>query len=192
MKIFNYLLVIILSSLLLFYVGCQDESSIVSTDNSFVSNEDPNWIQLPVTNDNQLQKVHSVKKLITVKRGGKISLKKKFKGGPHKTFEINAEIKFRPNVVTKDTKFTMALDDKTGMLTFSPAMTLNGNAQLSVSLKGINLDGLNAEEIDFVYCDSNGQFVEVDYKKLIVDVEDGILAVLKVEPPLLSRYGFTK
>jgi len=192
MKKFKFSFVLILPFLFLFSVACQNESSLVSPDKISVSNEEPNWISLPEQSNGSLMKVHKVTKKITVKKGGKISLMKKFNGGPHKSFEIKAEIKFRPNVVTKDTEFTMALDDKTGMLTISPAMTFNGFAALSVSLKGIDLESVDEDEIDFIYCDSNGQFIEVEYKKLFVNVEDGILSVLKVEAPHLTRFGYSR
>ena len=190
LKLFSIILIV--SSLLLLLIGCQDESSIISPDKTAISNEEPNWISLPVPSDNRLMKVHKVTKLITVKDGGKITLKKRFDAGDNTKVEIKAEIKFGPNIVTEDTKFTMALDDKKGMLTFTPAMTFNGSVPLMVSLKGIDLEGVMEDEINFVYFDSNGQLVEVFYKKLLVDVESGILAVFHVEIPHFSRYGFTK
>ncbi len=53
-------------------------------------------------------------------------------------------------------------------------------------------DGVEEDGINFVHCDSNGQFVEVEFKKLFIDVEDGILVVLKVAVPHLSRFGFSR
>lgn len=192
MKKIEKFLVFALFSLLIFSVSCQNNPSITSPEKTSSLNEDPNWIELPVIEDQQFMKVHKASGLITVKNGGKISLKKKFKGGPHNSFEINAEIKIGPKLVDKDTEFTLALDDKTGMLTFSPAVSFNGNLLLSVSLKGIDLDGVDEEDIGFVYCDDDGKYVEVDYKKLVIDVENGELAVLRIPIENGTRYGFTK
>jgi hypothetical protein len=95
----SFSLVLILPLLLLSLFACQGGSSLVSPDNTSVSSEDPNWISLPASDNNQLRKTVSVTQLITAQNSGKISLRDFYKGGPHKKVSISAEIKFEPNTI---------------------------------------------------------------------------------------------
>jgi len=189
-NMFSLALVFLL--LLLFSFACKEGTSLVAPDNTSVSSEEPNWISLPVPNDTRLQKTFSVTELITVQNGGTIQIRESYDGGPHGKVKVFAKIKFGKNVVTEDTYFTMTLDDETCMLTFSPSMTFDKDAELTIELKGIDLGGVDKKDVDFVYYDANGQYVSVDYKKLKVNIRKGDLKVEKVKIPHFSRYGFTK
>jgi len=188
-KLFPVPLIVLFS--LLFIFACSEESSIVAPGNTSISSEEPNWISLPL-NDNRLQKTFIVTKLITKRHGGKIDFKKSYKGGPHGEVKVSVKMKFPPNAVNEDTEFTMTLNDETGTISFSPSMTFNKDAVLTVEFKGIDLKGVNKKEVDFVYYNADGKYVSVDYKKLKVNIRKGHLKVEKAKIRHFSRYGFTK
>ena len=186
--------VFMIAFLLLFSIGCQDSSSLVGPENNSISN------------DNQLDKKshdkksrdkkgsYSVKKKITVKKGGKITLKTSYDGPFGKKAKIKAEIKFKPGTVTEDTEFTMTLDPTTGMISFSPHMEFvdGKTATLTMSFKGVDLKKMkiDKEDIRFVYFDGNGQLFEMDYKKIWFKKHS--FGVHQVEMHHFSRYGFTR
>ena len=189
-NMFSLALVFLLS--LLFSFACQEGTSLVAPDNTSVSSEEPNWISLPAPNDTRLQKTFTVTELITKQSGGELSLRESYVGGPHGEVEVFATIRFAPNALPEDTQVTMSLDDETGVLSFTPSMSFNRDAALTIVLGGIDLSGVSENDIDFKYYDANGQYVSVDYNKLSIDIDDGGLGVLKVDIPHFSRYGFTK
>ncbi len=172
--------------------ACQEESNLVGPEKSSVSTSEPSWISIPASENNQLKKVFSVTQLITAQSGGVIRLDESYEGGPFGNVMLSAEIKFAPGTIDEDTYFTMAFDDEAGVITFSPSMTFNQDAPLTISLKGIDLSDVNIDDIGFVYFDANGEYVDVDAKKLWVKTNDGSLGVLQAQIPHFSRYGFTK
>lgn len=180
---------LMISLLLLLSIGCQDGSSLVGPENNSISNEN----QL----DKKSPKIanYTVKQLITAKKGGKITLRTSYKDGPFgKKVKISAEIKFSPNTVTKDTEFTMTLDPKTGMISFSPHMTfVNGKvAPLTISIKGVKLDKKKKknDEIKFVYYDEKDKEFFIDSKKIWFKKDS--FGILQAELKHFSRYGFSK
>ena len=188
-KLFS--LILMYSSMLLLTISCQEGKSLVGPENTNTSTEN----QL----DKKSKKVsdYTVKQLITVKTGGKITLKAKLKKGPFgKKAKISAEIKFSPNTVTEDTEFTMTLDPKTCMISFSPHMNFKDGkvAPLTISIKGVKPGKKkkknNKDEIKFVYFDENGEEVYIDSKKIWFKKDS--FGILQAEIPHFSRYGFTR
>jgi len=186
--------VLVLSILFLSIAACQEGSSLVGPENTSVSSQ------------NQLDKKskkegdYSVSQMITVKSGGKITLKESLKEGPFgKKAKISAEIKFAPGTVTHDQEFTMTLDPETGLISFSPAMTFDKIAPLTISIKGIDYKALKIKKGDknklreilkFVYFSETGKEEYVDSKKIWIKKDS--FGILQAEIPHFSRYGFTK
>jgi len=188
MKIFKFSLVPMLSSLILLSVACQEGSSLVGPEKS------------PAANENQLDKKshhqknsYTVSKWITVQKGGKITLKTSYKSDLFgKKVKISAEIKFKPGTVTTDTEFTMTLDPESGMVSFSPAMTFNNVAPLTISMKGVDFKKkhIKKDELKFVYFDVSGAEVHIDSKKIWVKKDS--FGILQAEIGHFSRYGFAR
>ncbi|MCK5455578.1 MAG: hypothetical protein KAI45_00535, partial [Melioribacteraceae bacterium] len=105
-KLFS--LILMFSSILLFTIGCQEGNTLVGPESTSSSSEN----QL----DKKSEKVgdYSVKQWITVKTGGKITLKVEYKGEylgkKVKKAKITAEIKFAPGTIDVDTEFTMTFN----------------------------------------------------------------------------------
>jgi len=192
MKKFNLLslALVFLLSLLLSY-ACKEETSLIAPGKTSVSSEEPNWISLPLS-ANRLQKTFMVTQKITKRRGGTISLKKAYVGGPHGKVKVSVKMEFPPKSIDHDEKFTLTIDDETGMMSISPEMTFNKAVSLTIKLEGIDLSGLDEDQIGFVYLDADGNYIPADFNKLKIDIGKGKLGVIKVTTNEGSRYGFTK
>jgi len=188
MKKFKYLVVLMIFFLVLFSVACQEESTLLGPEK--------------VTSENHLDKkshdkknLHSVSKKITVKKGGKLKLNltldgeflgKKIK----KKVRFSAEIKFAPKTVLEDITFTMTLDPKSGMISFSPQMDFMKAPPLTISIKGINLKKMEIEEenIKFAYFDAADDMFFMESEKVWFNKDS--FGIKKVEIPHFSKFGF--
>jgi len=194
MKKFEISLVLILSSLFLFTLSCQDESTLSGPEQVFVSDE--NQLDKKDKKDKDSDK-YTVSQLITIKNGGKITLKVTHKGEflgkkNKKKIEIKAEIKFSPNTVIKDQKFKMTWDPIECMISFYPEMDFMKVAPLTISVKGVDLKKLKIKkgDVKFVYLDAAGDDLFVDSKKIWFKKDS--FGILQAEISHFSRYGFTK
>lgn len=76
---------------------------------------------------------------------------------------------------------------------FGPSgIQLDSPARLTLKFNGVEFNGDDDDEIDFQYIDSNGGLATVDYRKLIVNKNQGWVIVIDAKLDHFSRYGFTK
>ena len=182
----------------LFFTACSEESSFTSPMN--IDNQEqitaasaqPNWVQLPKSTKNTLSKKISAGKLITPDKEDKITIRADWEGGNHGQVKINATIQFKKGTVKEDTYITMELNSQTGVVTFQPHMMFNTNAIYTVEFEGIDLDGVDEDNIDFVYLNPNGDYEYMDANKIKVDVSQGKMKINKAKLPHFSRYGFIR
>jgi len=187
MNRFKFSVILILSSLFLFSVACQEDSSILGPENESVSVADQLGKKIKT-------ETYSVSKLIRAEEGGKIKLKTTLKDLTlGKKIKVSAEIKFPPNLLTEDTEVTLSIDPSNGMMSFSPQMSFPEGefAPLKISFNGAKLKKMKIkkEEIKFVYFDELGSANYLDDNK--IKVKKGSLGVKKVELPYFSTFGFT-
>ncbi len=77
------------------------------------------------------------------------------------------------------------------MLSFEPHVPqFNIPAEYDLEISGLDLSGVNASKVVFVYQATNGDIETVEYKKMDVDVEKGELKIQKALLPHFSRFGF--
>ena len=204
-KLILFSLVLILSSLLIFTVGCQEESTLAGPENIFVADQN----QLD-KKDKTAEKKYSASKLITVEDGGKLKLKVSYKGEylgqkkKKKKVKISAEREFAPGTVLKDETFTLTWDPVEEMISFHPQMDFMKVAPLTMSVKGVDLEKMEIEKdnVKFVYFDAAGDEVEMVSKKIWFEKDSfGVDQAsighysrfgFKIEIDGYSRYGFTR
>jgi len=176
---------------LLFWVGCQESSRIVEpeTDQTLT----PNWIELPknISHSSSIEMEFSASKNIDGKRGGEIILDRHYIG-PNGEVKIIAKLKFDKGSFNGKQLITMTVDDVNGTVTYSPSMNFNKPAELYLKLEGLDLTGINPEDIDFVYFSPSGEIGSVVYKEIKVDIQSGILELKEGKIPHFSRLGFTR
>ena len=119
-KLIIFSFVITFSSIVILFVGCQEESTLSGPEKVTISDEN----QLN-KKDKSAEKVNSASKLITVEDGGKLKLKISTKGEflgikVKKKVKISAEIEFAPGTVLKDETFTLTWDPIEELISFYP------------------------------------------------------------------------
>ena len=188
-SVFSLPLVFLLS--LLFSFACQEESSLIAPDNAKVSSEEPNWVGLPTPKYQRLSKSFNAGDLIKKDEDGELIIDESYESVDGNTVKVIAKLKLYKGTIDEDTYIAMAVDGETGVLTFTPHMDFNMEAELYVKIEGFNLDGVQIRNLDFLYL-TNSNYESVDHKEIIVDESSGLLELKEGKVPHFSRYGFTK
>ncbi len=173
-----------------FFAGCSDKDSIVTPENNQASA--PNWITLPQRDGLSIENVFSVTKTIKGKDGGELKIDEHYSAGPHGEVKVIAKLNFKKHSFEGTQTITMIVDDVNGTITYSPSMVFDKPAELYVKLEGLDLYGIDPDDIDFVYYDPSGNYGTVEYKELNVDISSGTLELKEGEIPHFSRFGYTR
>ena len=175
---------------LMLYVGCQENSNIVEPQNKILA---PNWIELPknISQGSSIEMEFSASDHIYGYFGGDIKLNKSYYSSKGKV-KIYAKIEFDNRSFSGDKFITMTVDDVNGTVTFSPSMIFDKPAKLNLKLEGLDLSGINPENINFVYLSPSGTISQIVYKDINVDVQSGTLELIDGQIPHFSRFGFVR
>ncbi len=175
----------------LFYTGCSDNSTIVNPTNSELTQKGvqqtaPTLIKLPITS---LDKRKKAKSKIDGAKGGIIKIKGELKNG----IEFEGKL-IIPAGAFKGTKnITIKLDKKYAGFDFGPDNTsFDMPLIFTAKIEGLNLEGVNPDNLQFGFVDKSGNFEPVVYEKVKIDVKDGKLKVKKAQLNHFSRYNWVK
>jgi len=155
----------------LILASCAEESPKITNPSS---NKIPNWIQLPESEGMSVENQFSVTRYVDVQHGGELIIDKSYKGGPHGEVKVIAKFKIYENTVSTPLMVTMTIDDRLGIITFSPPTVFNRPSELYVKFEGLDLYNINPESIDFIL-ETDGSTNDVFYESLVVDVPSGII-----------------
>jgi hypothetical protein len=176
---------------LLFWTGCQESSSIVEPET--VQTSAPNWIELPknTSQSSSIEMEFSASENIDGNSGGEIKLDRNYYG-PNGKVKIIAKLKFDKGSFNGTKLITMIVDDVNGTVTYSPSMNFDKPAELYLKLEGLDLSGINPDDIDFVYFSPSGTYGPITYKEIKVDIQSGTLELKDGLIPHFSRFGFCR
>ena len=166
-----------IAALLLVFTACQNDSQVVGPQQSetgYTAQAEPNWIGLPENAQKSLAKVFATSEYITT-------------GTEVHTY---SSISFAPGCVPEDVTISMEIDDETGVSTFQPHLVFNTPAILNQTFTGLDLTGLDPNNIQLSYLALDGTYEVMEYDQLIVDVETGTITVVNGKIPHFSRYGY--
>jgi hypothetical protein len=197
----------------LFYMGCQESSSIISPINSEVTESsslnghqflsladilgvDKNDIQ---TDGLSMEGLPTVEKDIYPTTGGFLQFKKAFKVNG-KPVSIDWSLKFAPGAVNQKMKVKMVIYYDTLSNTVSTSFypsptTFNVPADLNIKVTGIsNIVAMGSQPILFAYFNpATGEWEtqgDVDY--IGYDVINNSFTCINAKVPHFSRYGFIR
>jgi len=176
----------------LFVIGCSEESSLVTPNNTnnTTSNNEPNWINLPKNADTKLLKTFVTSEFITVAEGGQLVIDETYTSTDSTLVHAYSSITFAPGVVMEDVNISMEIDDETGVSTFLPHQMFNFPAILNQTFTGLNLSGVDPDNIELLYLSLDGNYEVMPVDQIIVDIETGTITVVNGRIPHFSRYGF--
>lgn len=162
--------------LLIFAVGCTDQSSVTSPDTNATANE-----------EFHLNKKTTVSKAINGNSGGYILLgdlntAKKGQG-------IYACMIFPAGSFSGTKTITMTLDNVNFSGTFSPSMQFNKPVSFNALFTGVTI---NNNDFTFNYVGPDGVFTEIPSSLLYFDASKGVVGILNAQIPHFSRYIFVR
>jgi len=208
------LLLIAAFSLIYFIFGCTDTNQLAGPDNNvsvaeqFSSPAKVNWISLPQPINKSLRKSWTVGEFIPIGGSGSLNIQDQYEGGVHGMVSVNATIEFNAGSINPDISYfegvnylfnsdstqlwsTLTVDDDYCSVNFTPHILFDQTATLNLIFTGIDLTGLNPDNIKFIYeADVSGEWYEPENSGIIFVQETGALGVQGAVIPHFSRYGF--
>ena len=149
-------------------------------------------IQLPAPNSlNVENNVFSASSEIDGSRGGLVKMNESYSSGSGQV-HINAKLKIPADAFSGTETIGYIVDDFDGSIDFSPSMSFNTDLRFDIKFIGLDLTTINPNELQFMYVDPEGVTHPVQYSKLTVDVERGVLEVKDAVISHFSRYIWSR
>jgi hypothetical protein len=182
-------IVLILILLTLVFFGCSQDSEVLSpTSSQTNSSIEKQWITL--SNDGGLSiedTFTKTKKKASGDRGWNITFDHTFSSGVRIMGDLNCPKGAYDGRLT----FSFTLRDDVTTIDFNPSpFTFDIPVEYTIVYEGLDLTGINPEDVDFYYIVPDGSLVKADYERLEVNISTGRLFVLDAKLPHFSRYGF--
>ncbi len=188
-KMIKYFLSILLLSLLV--IGCNQESNILSPQDSVSNNQvvnEPNWISLPASQS--LKKDVSVGKMLYGNDESLLEINTGYAGGPFGWISITANARFQRYSFQGSRYTTMSINDQNGTATFSPSGSFSKPVIYNLTIMGVDLSNVDPSKVTFVYMAEDGKYYKAAYDYIYVEKQSGKLQVVNARLPHFSRYGF--
>ena len=124
-------------------------------------------------------------------QGAEINLSSEYEGGPFGRYSFRARLVIPPNSFQGKKNFTIAVDALTAMVSLTPTpFTFEKEIDLTLEYKGIDLNSLNPNSINFYYVSGDGSLEVAHNSGINIDLEKGELSVFNAKLPHFSVYAF--
>ncbi len=163
--------------------GC---SQFDSTPTSPVMTE-KSVIQLPHNNSTNVENLFSVTEDIVGSQGGQIKLNESYISSNGKV-SIKAKLKIPKNAFSGEETMGYQINDGEASVDFSPSMSFNKDLLFDLKFTGLDLTGIDPNDVQFLYVAPDGTTHPVQYSEMTVDVDKGILEVKDALITHFSRY----
>jgi hypothetical protein len=182
-----FLLVILIG----FLVGCSDESGVVTP---VQETQKATWLKLNTYKSNlTLEKTFTKTKTLQGDKVGVLTASVNFKAIGGEDIKVGCSLFFPKNSFQGTETFGVTIDDQETTVDLSPSpFTFNSPINLTLSYKGVDLQNVDPNAVDFYYVAPNGELTKAEYDELDVDVVKGKLKVKNAKIPHFSRFGFVK
>jgi hypothetical protein len=137
-----------------------------------------------------VQEIHTEYKWINGDDGGWFGEQFTYDGGPLGNVTIYSTLHFPQYAFSGWKNISQSFDTETASIVFGPSMQFNVPAEYTLTIYGVDLNGVDPNTLTFVYIDSNGNMYPCDYEYVTMDVNTGMLKVKDAELNHFSRYGF--
>ncbi|MBT8386060.1 MAG: hypothetical protein KJO12_01495, partial [Ignavibacteria bacterium] len=173
-----------LLSFLLFF-GCNQDSEVTSPTTLSMEKQ---WITLSDNSGLSVEETFTkTKKKASGDRGWNITFDHFFSSG----IRIMGDLDCHKNAYDGRLTFSFTLSDNEAVIDFNPSpFTFEIPVEYTIIYEGLDLTGVNPEDVDFYYVAPGGGLVKAEYTRLEVDIAAGRLFVLDAKLPHFSRYGF--
>jgi len=188
MRKFSYAAVLIL----FFFAGCMQESNITEPVNSTGENQGKTIIMLPAKADMGVEEIFSETEDIDGEVGGEIHLVKSYQASNGQTVNIDCKLTVPADLCFDDFRnITMEVGGQAGV-DFYPSMTFNQPVILNFTVTGLDMSGINPNNVGFFYVDQNGNLFPTSNEGVSVDMSTGTLTVVNAQLPHFSRWAYAR
>ena len=173
---------------ILFIAGCS-QSDLSPT--SPVPVVQKSLIQLPPGNTPRVEDIFSASEIIEGSKGGMVKMNESY-DSPNGTVTIKAKLKIPKNAFsgTEDIEYQIHSED--GSIDFYPGMSFDKDLIYDLKFTGLDLSGIDPDQVRFMYVDEVGNTYPVEYSDLIVNVDRGVLEVKNAVITHFSRYIWSR
>ena len=170
-----------------FLLGCDQELDLTSQTTLPISS-DKHWITL---SDNGVLSIEETftktKKNADGSKGWNITYDHTFSNG----VRVYGDLDCPDNAYSGKLTFSFTLSNELTITDFYPTpFEFNIPVEYTIIYEGLDLTGVDPEDVDFYYIAPDGSMVKAVYDNLQVDIPNGRLFVLNARLPHFSRYGF--
>ena len=192
----------------LFLVGCGDDSSILSSPETQITQQSnsPNWIQLPADLGHGfgVETEYSASKLINGKDGGmiKLDIVVPRPGNPLGDFEVLTKVYIQKNsfAANENRTFTVSLDPQYCILNITPSpSTLDKQIVVDLFVWGVDVSQVDPDTFGFIFVGDNSEIFNTESQTLQFNSQANWFKVKKAEITAPTdqtsggtRYGFTR
>ncbi len=178
--------------LLLSFVGCMQESNVTGPADGIVKTQPKTIIMLPDKADMNVEDVFTSAQSINGISGGEIHLVKNYLGSNGKTVNIDCKLTVPANSSFADSRdITMQVSDEAGV-DFYPSMTFSEPVILNFKISGLDLTGINPDDVEFYYVDQSGNLAPTVNDGVTFDAATGTLNVINAQLPHFSRWAYAR
>lgn len=178
--------------MLLSFVGCMQENSVIEPFNNVEKTQAKTIIMLPDRSDISVEDVFSASQNISGVTGGEIHLVKNYVASNGQTVNIDCRLTVPANSSYSDSRnITLQVSDQAGV-DFYPSMTFNQPVILNYTISGLDLNGVNPADVDFFYVDQNGNLAPTVNDGVSVNQTTGTLTVVNAQLPHFSRWAYAR
>jgi hypothetical protein len=186
---------------ILVLVGCTENQDTVSTNQASEISQ-PNFLTFPMPKGLSVEKRFNKSERIENDHGGKVKIKEEYQSEYGKV-KIEAELKLeKHSLALNELDVSMNLDLAAGTVTFHPSTILLEPAKFKLKIEGIDLTGVDENNIKFVFWGPYGVIEPVEFDKIKIkydedieknklELKDGYICNFTF-PEDPSRFGFVK
>jgi hypothetical protein len=149
------------------------------------------FIELPPKTQLSTENTFFTFKLISGLIGGEIGLNAGY-NGPNGLVSINADLNIPSHAFLGLKLISYFINDQYAAVDFFPALTFNHSLTFDLTFTGLDLTGVNPDDVDFCYLDFFGHLHHVQYSQIVVDIPTGTLKVVGAKLEHFSRYIFAR
>ena len=179
--------------LLLSLVGCMQESNLTEPVNGIEKTPWKSIILLPAKSYLSTEDVFTSSQQISGATGGEIHMIKNYQAMDGHTVSIDCKLTVPSSSLSfgDSRDITMQISDEAGV-EFFPSMTFDQPVVLNLTISGLNLDGVNPNDVSFYYVDPNGSLAPTVNDGVTVDLATGTLKVINAQLPHFSRWAYAR
>jgi hypothetical protein len=179
--------------LLLSFVGCMQESNITEPINNIEKTQSKTIIMLPAKADINVEDVFTTSQNVSGTAGGQLHLTRSYLGTNGNLVTVDCKLTVPANnyAFSNDRNITMQVGSEAGV-DFFPSMTFSQPVILNYTITGVDLSGVNPDDVNFYYVDTNGNLAPTVNDGVTVDLNSGTLNVVNAQLPHFSRWAYAR